>query len=52
VDHLLLALPFVVIAQLVALRFSLALGRTPDNPFPGGKVHRVVQGVSVHPLPA
>jgi tagatose-6-phosphate ketose/aldose isomerase len=52
VDDVLLALPFVVIAQLVALRFSLALGRTPDNPFPDGEVNRVVQGVTVHPLPA
>jgi tagatose-6-phosphate ketose/aldose isomerase len=52
VDDVLLALPFVVIAQLVALRFSLALGRTPDNPFPAGEVNRVVQGVTVHPLPA
>jgi tagatose-6-phosphate ketose/aldose isomerase len=51
VDDVLLALPFVVIAQLVALRFSLALGRTPDNPFPAGEVNRVVQGVTVHPLP-
>jgi tagatose-6-phosphate ketose/aldose isomerase len=51
-DDVLLALPFVVIAQLVALRFSLALGRTPDNPFPDGEVNRVVQGVTVHPLPA
>lgn len=47
-----LALPFAVIAQPLALRFSLALGRTPDNPFPEGEVNRVVQGVTVHPLPA
>jgi len=45
-----LALPFVVVAQLLALRFSLALGRTPDNPFPDGQVNRVVQGVTVYPL--
>jgi tagatose-6-phosphate ketose/aldose isomerase len=51
-DDVVLALPFVVIAQLVALRFSLQLGRTPDNPFPDGEVNRVVQGVTVHPLPA
>jgi tagatose-6-phosphate ketose/aldose isomerase len=45
-----LALPFVVIAQLLALEFSVALGRTPDNPFPAGEVNRVVQGVTIHPL--
>jgi tagatose-6-phosphate ketose/aldose isomerase len=45
-----LALPYVVIAQLLALRFSVALGRTPDNPFPDGEVNRVVEGVTIHPL--
>ena len=44
-----LALPFVVVAQLLGLSFSLALGRTPDNPFPEGEVNRVVQGVTIHP---
>jgi len=43
---------FVLVAQLFGLRASLALGRTPDNPFPDGEVNRVVQGVTVHPLPA
>ena len=47
----LLALPYVVVAQLLALRFSLDLGLTPDNPFPDGEVNRVVRGVTVHPLP-
>jgi tagatose-6-phosphate ketose/aldose isomerase len=32
------------------LHFSLALGCTPDNPFPGGEVNRVVQGAIMHPL--
>jgi len=50
VNDALLALPYVVIAQLLALRFSVALGRMPDNPFPDGEVNRVVQGVSIHPL--
>jgi tagatose-6-phosphate ketose/aldose isomerase len=45
------ALPFVVIAQLLGLCFSLTLGYTPDNPFPDREVNRVVQGVSIHPLP-
>lgn len=42
----------VIGAQLLGLHLSLALGRTPDNPFPDGEVNRVVQGVTVHPLPA
>ncbi|RKS75487.1 tagatose-6-phosphate ketose/aldose isomerase [Motilibacter peucedani] len=46
----LLGLPFVVLAQLLALHTSLALGLTPDNPFPAGEVNRVVQGVTVHEL--
>jgi tagatose-6-phosphate ketose/aldose isomerase len=46
-----LALPLVVCAQLIGLHFSLALGRTPDNPFPSGAVNRVVEGVTIHALP-
>jgi tagatose-6-phosphate ketose/aldose isomerase len=51
VDDAALALPFVVVAQLLGLCFSLELGYTPDNPFPNQEVNRVVQGVSIHPLP-
>ena len=47
-----LALPFVLVAQLLGLYFSLNLGYTPDNPFPEGEVNRVVQGVTIHPLPS
>jgi tagatose-6-phosphate ketose/aldose isomerase len=36
--------------QILALEFSLALGRTPDNPFPSGEVTRVVEGVRIHSL--
>ncbi len=43
-----LALAAVVLAQLVALRCSMALGLTADNPFPSGEVNRVVQGVRIH----
>ncbi|MEZ0491345.1 SIS domain-containing protein [Kineococcus sp. TBRC 1896] len=43
------ALPAAVTAQLLALRFALARPGTPDDPFPGGEVNRVVQGVTVHP---
>ena len=50
-DDALLALPFVLLAQLLALHTSVRLGRTPDNPFPTGEVNRVVQGVTIHPLP-
>ena len=50
VDDAALALPFVVVAQLLGLFFSLELGYTPDNPFPNREVNRVVQGVSIHPL--
>jgi tagatose-6-phosphate ketose/aldose isomerase len=44
----LLSLPFVVYAQTIGLTFALALGSTPDNPFPSGEVNRVVQGVTIH----
>lgn len=47
----LLSAPYVVFAQQFALQVSLACGLTPDNPFPGGQVNRVVQGVTVHALP-
>ncbi|MFI9081933.1 SIS domain-containing protein [Streptomyces sioyaensis] len=50
-DDVILALPAAVTAQLIALRSSLARGIRPDNPFPSGKVNRVVQGVTVHPPP-
>ena len=42
-------LPAVIFAQTLGLTASLAEGLTPDNPFPGGEVNRVVQGVVVHP---
>ncbi|MGH2908498.1 MAG: SIS domain-containing protein, partial [Solirubrobacteraceae bacterium] len=51
VDDAGLALPAAVCAQLIAFQLSLALGRTPDDPFPGGQVNRVVRGVTVHPFP-
>lgn len=45
-----LALPMVVVGQLLALETAVRLGLDPDVPFPGGEVNRVVQGVRVHPL--
>ncbi|HEX8497342.1 MAG TPA: SIS domain-containing protein [Actinomycetales bacterium] len=50
VDDIALALPYVVCSQLLALRFSLALGLPTDNPFPSGEVNRVVKGVTIHPF--
>ncbi|WP_427017639.1 SIS domain-containing protein [Pseudarthrobacter sp. P1] len=52
VEDAALALPYVLIAQLFALSYSLELGKTPDNPFPDASVNRVVQGVTIHPLAA
>ena len=45
-----LALPYVLIAQLLGLYSSLELGFTPDNPFPSKEVNRVVEGVTIHPI--
>jgi tagatose-6-phosphate ketose/aldose isomerase len=39
---------WLMAAQLLALNKSVALGLTPDNPFPDGMVNRVVQGVTIH----
>lgn len=43
-----LALPYVCFAQTLALKKSLALGLSPDNPCPTGEVNRVVQGVTIY----
>jgi tagatose-6-phosphate ketose/aldose isomerase len=51
-EDALLAVAYVLVAQLLGLSYSLALGATPDNPFPDGTVNRVVQGVRIHPLDA
>jgi len=40
----------ILVPQTLALYSSVQLGRTPDNPFPGGSVNRVVQGVTIYPL--
>jgi tagatose-6-phosphate ketose/aldose isomerase len=50
-DDTLRALAYAVSCQVMALKFSLALGLPPDNPFPQGEVTRVVSGVRIHPLP-
>jgi tagatose-6-phosphate ketose/aldose isomerase len=38
----------VMVAQLLALRLSLALGLDPDNPSPRGVISRVVEGVKIY----
>ena len=42
--------PFVVVAQLLALRRSASLQLTPDHPSRSGTVNRVVRGVVIHPM--
>jgi putative AgaS family sugar isomerase len=42
------AVAAIVPAQILALSFGLAVGTTPDNPFPNGDVNRVVKGVRIH----
>ena len=42
---------WLLAAQLYALERSIALGYSPDNPFPDGTVNRVVQGVTIYPPP-
>ena len=49
-DDALVALPYLVFAQYLALFTSLEHGKTPDNPFPSGEVSRVVKGVTIYPL--
>ena len=49
-DDALVALPYVVFAQYLALFTALEHGKTPDNPFPSGEVNRVVQGVTIYPM--
>jgi tagatose-6-phosphate ketose/aldose isomerase len=44
-----LCLPYAVFAQWLALRRSLSLGLSPDEPNAAGTVNRVVQGVSIYP---
>jgi tagatose-6-phosphate ketose/aldose isomerase len=51
-DDALVALPYLVFAQYLALFTSLAYSKTPDNPFPSGEVSRVVKGVTIYPMTA
>ena len=47
-----LALPFVMVGQVVSLLNSVRVGNTPDTPSPSGTVNRVVKGVIIHPFEA
>ena len=47
-----LALPFIMVAQVVSLLNSVRVGNTPDTPSPTGTVNRVVKGVTIHPFEA
>lgn len=49
-DSALVALPYLVFAQYLALFTALERGKTPDNPFPSGEVSRVVRGVTIYPM--
>lgn len=43
-----LALIYVIFAQTLALKKSIQLGISPDNPSPDGAINRVVQGVTIY----
>ena len=43
-----LALLYIVFAQALALKKSIQLGITPDNPSPDGAISRVVKGVTIY----
>lgn len=40
---------FVLPAQVIAVTWSAAMGLNVDDPFPGGQLSRVVQGVRIYP---
>ncbi|QUW21529.1 SIS domain-containing protein [Sporosarcina sp. Marseille-Q4063] len=43
-----LSLLYAIFAQVLALKKSLQLGITPDNPSPDGLISRVVKGVTIY----
>lgn len=43
-----LALLYIVFAQTLAMKKSIQLGISPDNPSPDGIISRVVQGVTIY----
>ncbi|WAA13102.1 SIS domain-containing protein [Fervidibacillus halotolerans] len=48
-NDFLLTIQYIIFAQTLALKKSLSLGITPDNPSPEGRVNRVVKGVTIYP---
>lgn len=50
VHDLYLAFLFISFAQVLAMKKSISLGISPDNPSPNGMVNRVVKGVKIYPL--
>ncbi|WP_077601740.1 SIS domain-containing protein [Oceanobacillus sojae] len=42
------SLLYIIFPQVLALKKSVQLGITPDNPSPSGSVNRVVQGVTIY----
>ncbi|MGM0921391.1 MAG: SIS domain-containing protein [Bacillota bacterium] len=50
-EDILLAFPYILFGQLLAMHKSLQLGFSPDNPSPTGVVNRVVKGVTIHSYP-
>lgn len=44
----LLAPAYIMVAQTLAMMYSMKLGITPDNPCPTGEVNRVVKGVTIY----
>lgn len=42
------ALTYILFAQTLAMKKSIQLGITPDNPSPTGAINRVVQGVTIY----
>ncbi|REB10106.1 SIS domain-containing protein [Sporosarcina sp. BI001-red] len=47
-DDFSLAVLYVMFAQTLALKKSIQLGITPDNPSPDGAISRVVKGVTIY----
>lgn len=43
-----LALLYVIFGQVLAMKKSIQLGITPDNPSPDGTINRVVEGVTIY----
>lgn len=46
------AVLYVLVAQVLGVRWSHAIGLNVDNPFEGGALNRVVSGVTLYGLPA